>query len=45
VLKIVNAANQRETQGKFLTSIPAAGREDTKPFDIAINMLDIDSAF
>ena len=44
MLKVIYAANQREAQGKFLTSIPIAGREDAKPLDIPIDMFDIDSA-
>ena len=43
MLKVIYAANQREAQGKFLTSIPIAGREDANPLDISINMFDIDS--
>ena len=39
MLKVIYAANQREAQGKFFTSIPIAGREDAKPLDISINML------
>ena len=36
--------NQRKSQPKFFTSIPIAGREDTKPFDITVNVLNIDPA-
>jgi len=43
MLKIIDAANQGKAQGKFLASIPIAGREDAKPLDITINRFDIDS--
>ena len=45
MLKVINTANQRNSQGKSFSAVSVAGRKNTKAFDITVNMFDVNPMF
>ena len=45
MMKVINTANQRSSQAKSFSAVSVAGREDSKAFDITVNVFNVDSTF
>ena len=45
MLKVINTANQRSSQAKSFSAVSVAGGQDTKAFDITVNVFNVYSTF
>ena len=45
MLKVINTANQKNSQAKSFSAVSVAGGKDAKAFDITVNVFNVDSTF